>query len=547
MNQQESTILGLTFRIDKDGRTLLAEFIPVENWHPIDQAEIRYALAQQGLGAALLDEDALEELRKKYDTSRQSFTLPIGKCTDAEISVTVASDKMAAYLTIIPPGGGRPADRALVEAAIKKAGIAEDVLLNAEIDAATSTGIADGLLIAQGKPAINGTDAQFRNLLPEIGDRSPKVDDRGTVDYRELGQFSTVKIGDPLMERIPATAGTSGKNVHGEVILPKRGKDYTFAKGIKGAAPSPRNYDMLVAEIAGQPIPIPRGVKVEPTLSVKGIDLSTGNLEFEGSVNISSDVKSGMKIRVSGDLIIGGTVEAADIRAGGNISIRGGIIGHGEKTNENSTRQDGARISSGGTITALFVENARIEAGDSILITEVAKQSELIAGNHIIIGREGSRKGHIVGGAAHASQLIKAVVAGSPAGIRTEIKTGLNPQLQSNYYATEIKLDKLQKDLTEVSRALSYARGNAQRVAPEILQKAENTRERLEQEIETCEVEKDELGKRLKLADNAKVLISKQIYGNVTVYVGHQIWQVRDDRNGGIFRILEGEITFEAL
>jgi uncharacterized protein (DUF342 family) len=543
---QESTIVGLAFYMDADGETLLAEYTPVDNWHPIDLLEIRDALTNQGLQGVLLNEPALEELIKKYGRASQSFALAIGQCKDAVVEVTVSADKMSAYLTLIPPSGGKNADRARIEAALNQAKVVEGLLDNA-IEGALMVGMADGTLVAQGVPVINGTDAQFHSLLPDTGDRSPRVDESGTVDYRELGQFSTVKVGDPLMERIPATAGSPGKNVLGEVIMPKRGKDYTFAKGIKGAAPSPRNHDMLVAEIAGQPIPIARGVKVEPTLSVKGIDLSTGNLEFEGSVNIASDVKSGMKIRVSGDLIIGGTVEAAEIHANGNISIRGGVIGHGEKANESSTRQDVAHITSGGTITALFVENARIEAGDSIIITEVAKQSELIAGNHVIVGREGSRKGHIVGGSAHASQLIKAVVAGSPAGLRTEIKTGLNPQLQSSFYAVEIRLDKLQKDLAEVSRALGYARGNAQRVAQDILHKAEKTHEKLEQEIENCELEKEELENRLQLADNARVMISKQIYGNVTVHVGHQAWQVRDDRSGGTFRIIEGEITFEAL
>lgn len=546
MNQQESTIVGLTFRIDRDGVTLLAEYTPVDNWHPIDLPEVRHALANLGLAGALLDASALEELVKKYGKSIQSFSLVIGQCKDAEIEITVSDDKMSASLTLIPPCGGKHADREAINAALAKAGVVEGIL-DMAIESAIVSGLADATLIAMGTPAVNGSDAQFRSLLPDTGDRSPKVDDQGNVDYRELGQFSTVKVGDPLMERIPATAGTSGKNVLGEIILPKRGKDYTFAKGIKGAAPSPRNYDLLVAEIAGQPIPIPRGVKVEPTLSVKGIDLSTGNLDFEGSVNIASDVKSGMKIRVSGDLIIGGTVEAAEIHAGGNISIRGGIIGHGEKTHESGARQDVALITGGGSVTALFVENARIEAGDSILITEVAIQSELVAGNHIIIGREGARKGHMVGGSAHASQLVKAVAAGSPAGLRTEIKTGLNPQLQSSFYAVEIRLDKLQKDLSEVSRALSYARGNTQRVAQDILQKAEKTHEKLEQEIQNCELEKEELEKRLQLADNAKVVISRQIYGNVTVHVGHQAWQVRDDRNGGTFRIIEGEITFESF
>jgi hypothetical protein len=286
-----------------------------------------------------------------------------------------------------------------------------------------------------------------------------------------------------------------------------------------------------------------RGIKVEPTLSVKGIDLSTGNLEFEGSVNISGDVKSGMKIKVTGDLIIGGTVEAAEIHAGGNITIRGGIIGHGEKVPEGNARHDAAHISSGGNVSARFVENARIEAGDSILVGEVVQNSELMATNHVIVGKQGSRKGHIVGGITQATQFIKAIVVGSPAGVRTEIQTGLHPVLHSSINNLEIKLEKLNKEKEELERALNYARETPGRVNAETLQKITNTVEKLELDIETYTQEKSSLEERLNLTANARVVVERQIFGGVVVHIGHQMWQAKDDKDGGTFFIMDGEIT----
>lgn len=544
MTQQESTIVGLVFRIDQDGETLLAEFTPVEHWHPIDIPEIRRALFHQNLDTALLDEEALDELSKQYGESIKPFSLAIGKCTNAEVEITVEPDNMSAYLTVMPAHGGKMVTREQIDEALKKAGVVEGIL-DAQIDVIVATGTADRKLVAQGIAAINGTDAQFKSLIPEIGENGLKVDERGIVDYRELGLFVTVSVGDPLMERIPATSGTIGKNVRGEIIPAKPGKNYTFAKGLKGATYAPRNYDMLVAAIAGQPILTTRGVKVEPTLSVRGVDLSTGNLEFEGSVNISSDVKSGMKIKVTGDLIIGGTVEAAEIHADGNITIRGGIIGQGEKAPEGNTRHDAANISCGGTLSALFVENARVEAGDSIIIGEVAKQSELIANNHIIVGKEGSRKGHIVGGVARATQFIKAIVLGSPAGLHTEVHTGINPVLHSSITSLEIKLEKLYREQEELQRVFTFAKENPSRVRPEILQKAENTQEKLDLDIGTYEEEKTALETKLSLTANAKVIIGKQIFGGSMIHIGHKMWQTTDDKPGGTFRIMDGDIIIE--
>jgi hypothetical protein len=540
MSDQESMIVGLVFRVD--GGALLAEFTPVENWHPIDSAEIRRALIHQELGAVPLDRDALDELIDKYGESKQSFRIVLGSATDAVVEVSLDAERMSAYLTVIPAHGGRKADREQVLSALRKAGVVHGVLVS-EIDTALATDKVDNKLVAQGTMAQNGVDSEFKSLVPEIGAGALKVDEHGTVDYRELELFVTVKEGDPLMQRIPATVGTSGKNLLGEIIQAKPGKDYAFAKGMHGVKFDPRNYDRLLADIPGQPLLVTRGVNVEPTLSVKGIDLSTGNLNFEGSVNISTDVKSGMKIKVTGDLIIGGTVEAAEIHAGGNITIRGGIIGHGEKVPEGNARHDVAHISCGGTISARFVENAHIEAGDSIIVGEVVQHSELIASNHIVVGKDGARKGHIVGGTTRATQFIKAVVLGSPAGVRTEIETGLNPQLHSSVTSLEIKLEKLRKEKEELERALVFSRENPGRVNAETQQKLANTQEKLQLDIDTYEQEKTDLETRLSLTANARVVVAKQIFGGVTVHIGHHFWQVKEDRDSGTFLIKDGDIT----
>lgn len=545
MNQQESTISGLVFRLDTDGKTLLAEFCPLDTWHPIDKAEIRRALAHQGLDSLVLDELALEELSKKYGVSTRSFTLAIGTLQDADAYVSVAEDLMAAYLTIIPPHGGQSVSRGQVQDALKQAGVIHGIL-TADIDAAIASGKADTLLIAQGQAATNGSDTEFRSLIPEIKDRSPRIDDRGTVDYRELDLFITVSVDDPLMERIPATAGTPGCNVRGEVLPANPGRNLSFAARLSGAKFSSTTPHLLVAAIAGQPILIPRGVKVEPTLKVKGIDLSTGNLEFDGSVMITGDVKSGMSIKVTGDVSIGGMVEAARIHAGGNITIRGGVIGQGKTMQETRSRQDAAYLTCGGSLSAQFIENAKIEAGDSILIAEVAQQSTLIAINRVIVGKEGSKKGHLVGGLLQATHLIQAHVAGSPTGVRTAMEIGLNPLLQQQMQRIDQQLQQLRKEQDELVKMMSYVQANPQRIGVEVLRKAEYTHEMLQLDIETCERDKQVLQTQMDISTRAKVSIGRNVFGGVSVRIGHKVWQMTEDRSGGTFSMRKGELFFEA-
>jgi uncharacterized protein (DUF342 family) len=135
------------------------------------------------------------------------------------------------------------------------------------------------------------------------------------------------------------------------------------------------------------------------------------------------------------------------------------------------------------------------------------------------------------------------MVVGSPAGLRTEIETGLNPQLHSNLNAIEIKLEKLHTEQKELERVLAYSQEYPGRVNQETQQKLTNTKEKLELDIETYEHEKSALETRLSLTANARVMVGKQIYGGVIVHIGHHIWQVKEDRDGGTFLIMDGELT----
>jgi uncharacterized protein (DUF342 family) len=535
---------GLDFRLTEEGAKLEVAFTPVDERPPISLPWLKETLAARGLPVMFLLEDALAELFEKYPTAKEPFSLVIGERRDGTFTITVSADKMEAHLAITPPVGGSPVTKERIFQGLEEKGVRSGILRSA-IEEAVASGRAQSVLIARGREPVNGEDAQFHSLIAEAKSRRPQVDEHGIADYRNLGQLLTVKAGDPLMQRVPATLGEHGENVMGDLVPPKPGKDSYFAPGLKGAEVDPGDINLLRAAISGQPVLVKNGMMVEPTITFNNVDLSTGNVNFEGTVNITADVKSGMKIHATGDVIIGGTVEAVTIDAGGDVTVKGGIIGLGESKGHGAEANAGyAHIRCNGSVSARFIENAKVTAGNSIVVEELVKQCELSAVNQVIVGRENSRKGHIIGGVTKATMLVQAVVIGSSAGVATTVEVGLNPTINDRLEAIKKTLQEKMKEQEELHKALAYIHNNPGRVKEEIREKAERTHEKIMLDISDLFEEKATLQKQLELCENAKVVVKQKVHSGVQIRIGHKVRDILDEREAGVFKLREGDIFF---
>ena len=380
-----------------------------------------------------------------------------------------------------------------------------------------------------------------------VKERHPHLDERGIADYRDLGGIVTVHQGERLMQKISPTLGEAGENVLGQVIPAKPGKEAMFAPQLKGAMVDPEDPAFLIAEIPGQPLLVNNGMTVEPTISFATVDLTTGNVDFEGTVNISGDVHAGMSIRATGDIHVGGTVEAAILDAGGDVVVKGGVIGHGEMHEhpDEARKSMIARVHCGASFSARFVENASIEVGDSIMVDELVMQSELAAVNQIVVGKPGSGHGRIIGGMVEATLLVQAATIGSPSGVKTRVIVGTNPYLHEKLRQVSKQLEAKSKELDEVVKLIKFIEDHPDRIKPEIKQKAENTFQALLDVIEMAQQDKDELAKQLELSVDAKVIVEKTLFGNVQVEIGGKVHWVDLQRSNGTFSLKEDEIAFE--
>lgn len=533
----------LIFKLNDEGK-LLAEFETREDKPLLEEAAIKEALAKQGFAHLHLHENSLSQLITQYTDSNENFVLEIGERRDGECIIKIDSDRMAARLTLIPPYGGTPVAMSQVEQALQEKGVVNGIKTDA-IKAALKGGDVADHIIAQGLLPEPGTDAQFQSLLPEMRERKPQEDEHGNVDYRELGGIIVVKQGTPLMRRIPPTAGKNGQDVTGQVLMPKAGKDVQFASRLQGAQLDPSDNNLLLAAITGQPKIVPNGVTVDPTISVKIVDISTGNMSFDGAIIIKGDVKEGMKVHASGDVMVGGTVEAAEIEAGGNVVIKGGVIGRSEHTADpNAVPVFNARIVSKGSISARYAENVYMEAGVDINIEEYSMHNHLVSLNQILVGKSGGKKGRIIGGSTCATGLVQAGKIGSNAGFLTKIRVGFNPLLHAKLDKLKLEIEAKEKELEDIKKIIAFVMAHPEKNKNDLLNKASNNKEKIELDCVQLHVDLANLHEEMTLSEHVEVIVEEAIYCGTEIQIGHLFWRNNLDRGKGVLQIVDGEIAF---
>lgn len=533
---------ALTFRLNEDNK-LLAVFEPEVYKVALDAAAIKEMLVQQNLSDLFLDEKALSRLVQMYNNTNAGFVLEIGERRDGEFTITVAKDKMSAWLTLTPAYGGAPVTFEQIRQSLKEKGIVSGLITSAEIEAVLKEGHATDYLIAQGMPPVPGLDAQFHSLVPEMQERRPQINEHGIADYRNLGNLILVKQGDPLMRRTLPTEGKKGKNILGQILTPKPSQNTPFASDLKGATFDPDDCDLLVSSIIGQPLLIPNGVMVSPTITVPKVDISTGNLSFDGTINILGDVMEGMKVYALNDIFIGGTVEAAELEAGGNISIKGGVIGNSD-TNSSLAASAGGKISCKGSVSVRFAKYFNIVAGTNIVIEEYSMNNQLTAMNQILVGKPGGKKGLIIGGTARAMMLVQAASVGSDVGIKTYIQAGLNPHTQEQLNAIDREIETNGKNQDDIKKIITFIENNPEKDKNGLLNKARRTLDKLTTEIAQHQAIRESLLAEISFAEYAKVVVDHTLCTGVEVRIGDQIWKAKEERGKTVFRLIDKKISY---
>lgn len=516
---------GLIFAENEN--RLLVSTHPIDSPPLLDIEGLRTLLADAGYASWYMTADTLPRLVMAYNSGNRLIDQPVAERRDAGFAIEISPDAMQAWINVTPAYGGKGLDVDSVLMALDAAGVnfgVDHAAVHAACAASTS-GCAERIVVATGQPAQNGEDARFELLVADVRDRAPQVDANGFIDFRDLGAIPSVSAEQPLMRRIPATSGSVGRNVRLEVVEPVPGRNEPFAQNLVGAYVAAHDPNLLLATFSGQPVRCHNGVNVEQVLRFRNVNMATGNVSFDGTVNIDDEVLPGMKVHATGDIVVGGVVDGAELTAGGDIHVAGGIIAK-------------ARVHAGGAVSARFVENSQVYAGTTIAINDTALQSDLQADNQIIVGIKSTQRGRLSGGSARATMLIRTPLLGSKTGGVTALLIGVNPVVEARYQQLLRDIDKRREEESKLEKVVKHLTTHGDKTG--LLERAKTSWQQALQAWVKLLPEKEALERELALTAGARVEIGVAVEGAVDLTFGKKVIRLRRNFETGSFAT-EGE------
>ena len=301
-------------------------------------------------------------------------------------------------------------------------------------------------IIAEGLPPEKGADAKITYL--QQAEKTPVINDDGKADYFDMNFLIEINEGSWLGEKIPAKYGVAGKNILGEIIPPLMGEDLPLKYDTKSAYEVEEEGKTVLRSKTKGVIGEVNGVlTVQKHLVIEGdVGLETGNLKFDGSIQVRGTVMAGYSIIASGDISIESNegVHAAELikSTEGDVFIKGGIFGRGITTIEAHCN--------------IFVKHANectLEAKDTIQIGSYSLGATIFCDKLMV----DERKGKIIGGKVIAVNSITAAYSGNNSERKTElIVQGIDRKILTENAKTKAQeMMNLQEETTKLNFSLS--------------------------------------------------------------------------------------------
>ncbi len=300
-----------------------------------------------------------------------------------------------------------------------------------------------------------------------------ETDENDQVDFREEAgkNVQSVSRGDPIGTLKSDAEGESGVDVFGNKIELFGDEDLPFEPGENVEYnEETRTYAATESGLVQKKDGI---LEVSDVYRVEGdIDYDVGNVDFSGTVFVEGQIGDNFKVKAGKDVVVEGTVQAAQVEAGGDIRAKGGVKGRKK-----------ARLEAGGNVVARYINESdvtatgKVEVNGEIIDSEINTMDALRAPG-----------GRLMGGEVVALNTVEVGVIGSKMGKETIVITGV-----STHAYREIK--DLQNEQEEVQEKIEYLETR--------IGQREITRERLK------ELPEEKVEKILDMVRNMKKLKSK--------------------------------------
>lgn len=392
------------------------------------------------------------------------------------------------------------------------------------------------ILLAKGCAPVAGVDAKIEYLFETDLRRKPTQKEDGSVDYFHMTIINQCRAGDMLARILPEQPGKEGFDIYGHAIPPRLAKPAVLKFGRNITLSDDKKE--IYAAVDGHVSLVDDKVFLSDVYEVEDVGVATGNIEFEGSVQVNGDVSENFEVKAGGHVIVNGIVEGARIVAGGNIIIAKGMNG----------MQKGF-LKAGGNVVVKFLENARVVAGGYVE-AEAILHSRVSSGSEVTVD---GKKAVIVGGYVQAASRIISKFIGAQMGATTILEVGVNPLIKTQYTRMQKAItentktvknaevilknfkDKLKKGFQYNENQIKYMKSVAQLVE-EKTSELENMNNRLEQLREMMEIQKQ-----------AEVVIMDEIYPGTTIMIGDASKTMQNSYHYCKFIREQGEVKMAPL
>ncbi len=428
---------------------------------------------------------------------------------DKNISIFLSKDEMEACIEISGDSEIREKD---IYKKLRESGISHGIL-SQEIESIVAEKRYDKtIVIARGKPAQVGKDGWYEFFFDTNPTRTPKILEDGSVDYRDVKWFETVKKEQKLAYYHSATFGVAGFTVTGKFLKAKKGREKGVLRG-KGFRLEHDGKTYYSTEDGRVVLENESRLEISRMLVLDNVSLATGNVGFDGTVYIRGNVGSGVFISATDNVIIDGYVESAMIRSGGEIFLRQGVNGRGNGI-----------IESNHNVVGQFFEDVKIVAGGDI-IGQYCMNCDLHSDGNIMLQ---GNKGLLLGGKARAAKGITAFSVGNRNALHTELYVGIDQNI--------IKYQqKINKDIENVHRELAILEHTKMDFQHKYSAEVRNTMGiylKIENAIYTKELqlkqlleEKETTNNRVLEMKGAKIVVKDVLHEGVEISIDNSKWK----------------------
>lgn len=434
---------------------------------------------------------------------------------EPEFRLTVATDKMAAYLSVVNRRDVGTISPAQILSFLAENGIVYGIKETEVEDYCAHQKFFLELLCAEGDPAEPEEDGEIVYYFRRDVKACPKEREDGTVDFRNLGMMQEIKADTVLCTLKLPEGGKDGTDIFGRPVKRRPGRVPRLPQG-NNTYPSADGFSLL-AKVDGCICYKNELVSIDDIYVIKGdVDHSVGNIMFSGSVLVHGDVRSGFKIVSGGDIQVRGVVEAAEIEAKGNITISLGMVGMGRGV-----------FKAGGTVTAKYFENTTGYCEQNVF-ADFYVNSHITAGGSIVA--RGSRAA-VLGGSYQAKKAIYVGTVGSDANIATLLEIMDARLIEAVSGARNPAVKQLSKRLEELMHTYDefekkrkfYQSG--ENIDFAMLKKLLLRKSHLERQIKECEDKLREMDKK-DVFNDYKIAVKHIAYPGTKIVMGPFVYNL---------------------